>query len=158
VDSVIPVDRPEQEVPGANMRKDRFAPDPATIARLKELSGLSDQDVKKVAAAGRLVHLPESWSLIMEGTPADAAYYILEGEVSVRRQKEEVATAGPGTFIGEAAIMNHALRSAQVVTKTNVTALNFTPEAGRQLTEDIPAIKEQISSAHQAHTEANQGE
>ena len=140
------------------MRKDRFAPDPATIARLKELSGLSDQDVKKVAEAGRLVHLPESWSLIMEGTPADAAYYILEGEVSVRRQKEEVATAGPGTFIGEAAIMNHALRSAQVVTKTNVTALNFTPDAGRQLTEDIPAIREAISAADKARLEANRGE
>src|SRR5688500_3335711 len=121
---------PEQEVPGANMRKDRFAPDSATIARLKELSGLSDKEIQQVAEAGRLVHLPESWSLILEGTPADAAYYILEGEVSIRRHKDEVATAGPGTFIGEAAIMNHALRSAQVVTKTNVTALNFTPEAG----------------------------
>jgi hypothetical protein len=45
-----------------------------------------------------------------------------------------------------------------VVTKTNVTALNFTPDAGRQLTEDIPAIREQISSAHQARHEANQTE
>ena len=69
------------------MRKDRFAPDPATIARLKELSGLSDKEVQQVAEAGRLVHLPESWSLILESTPADAAYYILEGEVSVRRNK-----------------------------------------------------------------------
>jgi CRP/FNR family transcriptional regulator, cyclic AMP receptor protein len=153
-----PSGRPEQEVPGANMRKDRFAPDSATIARLKELSGLSDKEIQQVAEAGRLVHLPESWSLILEGTPADAAYYILDGEVSVRRNKEEVATAGPGTFIGEAAIMNHALRSAQVVTKTNVTALNFTPDAGRKLTEEIPAIREQISTAHQARHEANQGE
>ena len=129
------------------MRRDRFAPDPETIARLKELSGLGDQDVKKVAELGRLVHLPDSWSLILETTPADAAYYILEGEVSVRRGGEEVATLGPGTFIGEAAIMNHALRSAAVVTKSEVTALNFTPEAGRKLTEDIPAIREAINQA-----------
>jgi len=124
------------------MRKDRFAPDPETLAKLKELSGLSDKDVKQVAEAGRLVHLPESWTLIHEKTPADAAYYILEGEVSVRRDKQEVATVGAGTFIGEAAVMNHALRSAAVVTKTNVTALNFTPEAGRELSESIPAIRE----------------
>lgn len=129
------------------MRKDRFAPDPETIARLKELSGLSDQDVKKVAELGRLVHLPDSWSLILETTPADAAYYILDGEVSVRRGGEEVATVGPGTFIGEAAIMNHQIRSAAVITKTNVTALNFTPEAGRELTAAIPAIREAISTA-----------
>jgi CRP/FNR family transcriptional regulator, cyclic AMP receptor protein len=158
VDFGDPQDRPEQEVPGANMRKDRFAPDPATIARLKELSGLSDKEVRQMAETGRLVHLPESWTLIHESTPADAAYYLLEGEVSVRRHKEEVATVGPGTFIGEAAIMNHALRSAAVVTKTNVTALNFTPDAGRQLTEDIPAIREAISAADKARLEANQGE
>src|SRR5688500_1768264 len=142
--------RPEQEVPGANMRKDRFAPDSATIARLKELSGLSDKEIQQVAAAGRLVHLPESWTLIHESTPSDNAYYILEGEVSVRRNKEEVAIVGPGTFIGEAAITNHALRSAAVVTKSNVTALTLAPGAGRQLTDPIPAIREAISSAHAA--------
>lgn len=140
------------------MRKDRFAPDQATIARLKELSGLSDKEVQQVAEAGRLVHLPENWSLILESTPSDAAYYLLEGDVSVRRNNEEVATIGPGTFIGEAAIMNHSLRSAAVVTKTNVTALNFTPEAGRQLTESIPAIREAISTASAERLEANQGE
>lgn len=150
--------RPEQEVRGANMRKDRFAPDPATIARLKELSGLSDTEIQQVAEAGRLVHLPESWTLIHESTPSDNAYYLLEGEVSVRRNKQEVATVGPGTFIGEAAIMNHALRSAAVVTKSNVTALNFTPEAGRQLTDTIPAIREAISSADAARHEANKAE
>ncbi len=140
------------------MRKDRFAPDPATIARLKELSGLSDKDVQKMAATGRLVHLPESWTLIQETTPSDAAYYILDGEVSVRRHKEEVATVGPGAFIGEAAIMNHALRSAAVVTKTNVTALNFTPEAGRELVQAIPAIGAAISAADKERLEANQAE
>jgi CRP-like cAMP-binding protein len=76
------------------MRKDRFAPDQATIAKIKELSGFTDSEVQQVAEAGRLVHLPESWSLILEKTPADAAYYILEGEVSVRRNREEVATMG----------------------------------------------------------------
>jgi CRP-like cAMP-binding protein len=140
------------------MRKDRFAPDPATIARLKELSDLSDKEVKQIAEAGRLVHLPESWTLIHESTPSDNAYYILEGEVSVRRHKNEVATVGPGAFIGEAAIMNHALRSAAVVTKTSVTALNFTPEAGRELTESIPAIREAISAADKARLEANKAE
>ena len=140
------------------MRKDRFAPDPETLTRLKELSGLSDKEVQQVAEAGRLVHLPESWTLIHESTPADNAYYILEGEVSVRRNKEEVATVGAGTFIGEAAIMNHTLRSAAVVTKSNVTALNFTPEAGRELADSIPAIREAISAADAARNEASSGE
>jgi CRP-like cAMP-binding protein len=140
------------------MRKDRFAPDQATIAKIKELSGFTDSEVQQVAEAGRLVHLPESWSLILEKTPADAAYYILEGEVSVRRNREEVATMGAGTFIGEAAVMNHALRSAAVVTKTNVTALNFTPEAGRKLADTIPAIREAFEATEKARLEADSAE
>lgn len=140
------------------MRRDRFAPDPETIARLKELSGLNDNDVKKVAELGRLVHLPDSWSLILETTPADAAYYILEGEVSVRRGGEEVATLGPGTFIGEAAIMNHSIRSAAVVTKTEVTALNFTPESGRELIAAVPSLGEAIAEADAERTADNAGE
>lgn len=150
--------RPEQEVSGINMRKDRFAPEPATIARLKELSGLGDKEAKQIAEAGRLVHLPDSWTIIHESTPADAAYYILDGEVSIRRHREEVATSGPGTFIGEAALMNQALRSAAVVTKSNVTALNFTPKAGFKLLDEIPGLREAITAASEARREANQGE
>ncbi len=35
--------------------------------------------------------VPEGWALMVEKTPADKAYLILEGEVSVRQKGEEVA-------------------------------------------------------------------
>lgn len=129
--------------------------DSAIVDRLKQLTSLSDSEVADVARAGRVVHVPESWSLIWEKTPADAAYYILEGTVSIRRDKTEVATLGAGDFIGEAAILNHRLRSASVVTTTEVTAQNFSAEAGLALAAKIPRIDEALRATNAQRVEAN---
>lgn len=118
----------------------RNAPDKEVVDRLKKLTTLSDSEITEVAKAGRLVHLPVGWTLIWEKTPADAAYYILEGEVSIQRNHQEFATLKEGDFIGEVAILNHKLRNASVVTKTPVTALNFGAELARDLAARVPSI------------------
>lgn len=133
----------------------RHATDPGVVARLQDLTSLSDAEITAVAKAGQVVHLPANWSVIWEKTPADATYYILEGEVSIRRSGTEIATLGAGDFIGEAAIVNHELRSASVVTKTKVTALNFSAEAGTALAARIPRIGETLRAANAQRLEAN---
>ncbi len=62
--------------------------------------------------------LPEGWSPIWERTPADKAYVILSGTVSVRHKGTEIAQLGEGDIMGEAALMNHSLRTASVVALT----------------------------------------
>ena len=52
---------------------------------LNRLEALSDADLETVVDKGRHVHLPADWSLIWEKTPADKAYLIVDGEVSVRK-------------------------------------------------------------------------
>jgi len=114
--------------------------EPEAVALLKSLTTLSDDEVKKFAEVGRLVHIPEGWSMISESTPADNAYFILDGTVSIRSDGRELATVDAGKFIGEGAIVNRAYRSAQVVTKTALTALAITADEGRRLATEIPAL------------------
>lgn len=115
--------------------------EPEAVALLKKsLPTLSDADVKRFAEVGRLVHIPEGWSMISESTPADNAYFVLDGGVSVRKDGQEVATVGAGEFIGEGAIVNRTYRSAQVVTNSPLTALAITADEGRRLAADIPAL------------------
>ena len=118
----------------------RPAVEPEAVALLKSLTTLSDADVKKFAEVGRLVHIPEGWSMISANTPADNAYFILDGEVRVVSDGKDIATVGPGEFVGEGAIVSRAFRSAQVVTKSALTALGITAEEGRRLAADIPAL------------------
>ncbi len=139
------------------MRHGSDKPDKEVVDRLKELTDLSDSDINTVAKAGRVVHLPAGWGVIWEKTPADAAYYILDGEVSIQRNHEEIATLGTGDFIGEVAIVNNQLRSASVVAKTKVTLLNFSADVARELASSIPAIGEAVRARAAQRLEADKG-
>jgi len=136
----------------------RNAPDPAVVARLKELTRLSDSEINQVAKAGRVVNLPASWSVIWDKTPGDAVYYILEGEVSIRRGGVEVATLGPGDIIGEVAILTHRLRTASVVSKTPVKLINFSAEQGEALAANIPRIGEMLRATSSRRLDADKHE
>jgi CRP-like cAMP-binding protein len=111
------------------------------------LDALEPRDAERVLAAGTPLTLPQGWSPIAERTPADKAYLIVDGEVSVRRAGQEVATLGAGTIVGEAAIVNRTLRSATVVALTPLRVVHFTSERLRQLSEDVPAFGEALRAA-----------
>jgi len=115
-------------------------PQPERFAGLNRLEALDDEDLATVVRAGRHVHLPANWSLIWEKTPADKAYLIVDGEVSVRKSGQEVARLGPGDVIGEMAIVNHKLRSASVVSLTPLEVIHYTRESLERLLDEVPAF------------------
>jgi CRP-like cAMP-binding protein len=116
------------------------APQPERLARLNRLETLDDADLATVVRAGRYVRLPADWALIWEKTPADKAYLIVDGAVSVRKGGQEVARLGPGDVIGEMAIVNHKLRSASVVSLTPLEVIHYTSESLERLLEEVPAF------------------
>ena len=118
--------------------------EPEAVALLKSLTTMSDAEVNKFAEVGRLVHILAGWSMISADTPADNAYFILDGEVLIRDNGQDIATVGAGEFVGEGAIVNRTYRSAQVIAKTPLTALVISAEEGRQLAAEIPALNELI--------------
>ena len=111
------------------------------------LDALDPADARRVLAAGRALTLPQGWSPIAESTPADKAYLITEGEVSVRKGGTEVATLGPGAVVGESAIVNKTLRSATIVALTPLKVVHFTRERIQELVEDIPAFGDALRAA-----------
>ena len=106
--------------------------------------GFTPQETEKVKAAGTKVRIPEGWSPIWESTPADKAYIVLSGEVSVRLHGEEIARLGAGEVIGEAAILNHSLRTASIVAATPLELLHFTSESLEKLVAEVPAFKKAL--------------
>jgi CRP/FNR family cyclic AMP-dependent transcriptional regulator len=120
------------------------APKPEKLEQLHRLEDLSTKDLKTVIDKGRHVTLPANWSLIWEKTPADKAYLIVDGEVSVRKGNEEIAKLGPGDVIGEMAIVGHKLRSASVVSLTPLEVIHFTKESLEELLDEVPAFGEAL--------------
>ncbi|GAB3015009.1 hypothetical protein GCM10011376_06800 [Nocardioides flavus (ex Wang et al. 2016)] len=111
------------------------------------LDGLPSADAERVLAAGRPLTLPQGWSPIAESTPADKAYLITEGEVSVRKGGVEIATLGPGAVVGETAIVNRTLRSASVVALTPLRVVHFTSETLERLADEVPAFGAALRAA-----------
>lgn len=111
--------------------------------------GFTDDEVQRIKNAGTFVTLPADWSPIWEKTPSDKAYILLSGEVSVRKDGEEIARLGPGEMFGEVGIVNHKLRNASIVTTDKVEVLHFTDAEVRELCEDVPAFKEALDRAAQ---------
>jgi CRP-like cAMP-binding protein len=101
----------------------------------------SPEEIARISAAGTRVRVPQGWSPIWEGTPADKAYLILDGSVSVRQHGEEIARLGKGDIVGEAAIVNHSLRTASIVALTPLDLIHFTDEAVRALSDEMPSFR-----------------
>lgn len=98
------------------------------------------QEIAKISASGTRVTLPQGWSPIWESTPADKAYVILEGKVSVRQHGEEIAQLGPGDIVGEAAVVNRSLRTASIVALTPLELIHLTDDALRRLNVEMPSF------------------
>ncbi|MFC7505410.1 Crp/Fnr family transcriptional regulator [Nocardioides sp. CPCC 206347] len=98
------------------------------------------QEIARISATGRRVKLPQGWSPIWEDTPADKAYILLSGTVSVRRDGVEIAQLGPGDIVGEAAIVGHSLRTASIVALTPLDTIHLTDETLTQLDAEWPTF------------------
>jgi CRP/FNR family cyclic AMP-dependent transcriptional regulator len=74
----------------------------------------------------------EKQILIREGDIQQKIFWILEGEVYITRRMGEkykvLTTLGKGEFIGEMSFFDKSVRSATVIAKSAVRALEFTKE------------------------------
>ncbi|HZP16226.1 MAG TPA: cyclic nucleotide-binding domain-containing protein [Nocardioides sp.] len=103
-------------------------------------SMFTPQEIAKISSSGTRVSLPEGWSPIWKDTPADKAYIILSGTVSVRIKGEEIAKLGPGDIMGEQAILNHSLRTASLVALTPLDLIHLTSETLTKLYIEMPSF------------------
>lgn len=123
--------------------------------RLEELDvfpGASVAELLTIAKHGTVVTVAEGWSLMMEKTPADKSYVMLEGTASVRKGDQEIATTSAGDLIGEVALVNHKLRSATVVATSPLTVLHFTREAVDELRLEVPAFARALERSTRTHS------
>jgi CRP-like cAMP-binding protein len=88
------------------------------LAATPLFAGMPSDALQALVANLQLVSLDPGELLFREGDPSDALYVIVEGEVSVQAEgppRVEMSRLGPGTFIGEVALMTDQPRSATVV-------------------------------------------
>jgi len=91
------------------------------------------------------VHFPQGSCLMREGSPGDACYLIVSGEIRTEVERPDfdsngvVSFMGPGAVCGELGLLDDSPRSASVYAHTDVNARRLTADALRELSDRDPA-------------------
>lgn len=92
-----------------------------TLAGLELFSDLSKKELKSVQSLMSTAHVKAGKEFITEGAVGREAFIIVEGEASVWRRGKLITTVGPGTVMGEMAVLTGIGRTATVRAETDMT-------------------------------------
>jgi CRP/FNR family transcriptional regulator, cyclic AMP receptor protein len=117
---------------------------PGTLRRVKIFAGLTDEQLERFLGLMELQRVGQWEEIVKEGSPGDAMFLLLEGEVRVRLMiagKESILTTlTAGEFFGEVALFDHGPRSADVVANTDCLLLRIPAGSFQKLVQDIPDL------------------
>jgi len=115
---------------------------PGTLRRVRILAGLNDAQLERFVRFTELQPMRQSTEIVKQGSPGDAMFLVLEGEVRVRLMiagKESIlATLVAGEFFGEVALFDHGPRSADVVANQDGLLLKIAAGAFQRLVSEAP--------------------
>jgi CRP/FNR family transcriptional regulator, cyclic AMP receptor protein len=110
------------------------------LASVSLFSACSRKELQAVAQATDEVVLPAGKVLCEQDTLGREVFVIIEGTAEVRRNDARVATVGPGTCVGELALLDHGPRTATVIAETPITALVIGVREFAAIIDDVPSI------------------
>ncbi len=88
--------------------------------------------------------VPNGTKLLVEGQPGDSLLVIASGHADIKKGDATIATLGPGTVLGEMALITGAPRSATAVAKGEVEIFELTRSDVEQLAGHKPQIAEEL--------------
>jgi NADH dehydrogenase len=96
-------------------------------------------------------HFEAGQTLFNQQDFGDKVYFVVSGEAEVFCDGQLVATVGPGSVIGEIALLSDRPRSATVRARTSLDAVSVSRPAFRYLLEHVPGVRTTMESIMQRH-------
>lgn len=103
--------------------------DPERLRRVTVFSVLGDDQLEKLLDAAEITEHDEGEALTEEGVLGYRFHLLLDGAAVVERGGEEVATIGPGDFVGEIGLLGGGPSTATVRCTSPARCLSLRREA-----------------------------
>ncbi len=88
--------------------------------------------------------VPQGTTLFNAGDIADFMYVLMEGQANIMVGRTIVEVAGPGSLLGEMALVDRQPRSATVVTRSPCRLVAIDPEHFDLLVQEAPAFARHV--------------
>ena len=119
-------------------------PDTEVLVEVSLFEGFTTDELARVAELGERIVVEAGTVLVDQGDPGTYCYVVIHGSAGVYVSGEYVATSGPGTTIGEMALIDHRPRTATVVATDPMELLRFDTLAFRALLDEMPKASERV--------------
>jgi CRP/FNR family transcriptional regulator len=112
-----------------------------TLATVALFEGLTDEEVARIAAIGRVEYFARDATLFSEGEEGPRLLVVLEGRVDILRAdpsgvKRSVGVSGPGEVLGEVSLLLELPRSATVRALEDLKCFTMNRNAFQDMVDD----------------------
>jgi uridine kinase len=127
------------------VRPDTLAPPQApshvaALARSVLLGGMAPEDCARLLDYTEYVEVPAGTLLLREGDESHDMYFVLEGEVQLRRHQLALKRLGPGDHFGALALLTGRPRTAAVSAETPLCLARLSPRAWEDFSVKEPRL------------------
>lgn len=126
-----------------------------TLGGVAFFEGFDYHQLHRVAELADEVEADKGSFVIDQGRVGQECFVILEGEAGVYVAGEHVATLGPGSMVGEMALVEHRPRNASVVAETSMKLVAFDTKAFNTLLTEMPDVQRKVMTLLSARLEQN---
>lgn len=117
------------------------------LASVPLFSGCTTKELRDIARATVELTLDQGKEFVTQGDVGREAFVIVDGQATVSRGGNTVATLGPGDCVGELALLDHGPRTATVTAATPLTVLVLGPREFSGLLDEVPTLNHKILAA-----------
>jgi CRP-like cAMP-binding protein len=106
--------------------------------------GFTQEQLRLLAFGTETIRLSSGRELYREGAAADCGFIIASGTVGLYRNKEgervKVGTAGPGSILGEFALIAESRRLTGAIAETDIEVIRVNRTLFRRILQEYPEI------------------
>ena len=118
-----------------------------SLARLPLFEGLAAAELESIAARTREMRIDAGTEVIRQGDPGSEFFVVTGGALEIRIDGRAVNVLGPGSFLGELALLFGAPRNAGAVALEPTTLLVMEREDFAALLAEQPAVESKVLAA-----------
>ena len=114
------------------------------LGNVNLFASCSKGELRRIAALGSERKVPAGTVLMEEGAPADGFVVVAEGLVSITAHGKELGSVGPGTSVGETALLDGGPRTATATAVLPTRLIAFEGRVLDELVDTVPSVAKRL--------------